>query len=81
MAQLPKVSKLEVTQLPKVAQLPKVHKLEVTYTLLASRKQSTIRIYNTTWKEFTRECKRKSVDTLKPSLESVLHFLQNSLKT
>lgn len=50
-------------------------------TILASRKESTIRIYNVTWKAFHRWCRRKSVDTLSPPIPDVLKFLQEGLSS
>lgn len=48
---------------------------EVINTILASRKDSAIRIYNVTWKAFHRWCLRKSVDAIHPSIPVVLNFL------
>lgn len=54
---------------------------KVTDTVLASQKDSTNRIYNVTWKAFYQWCRRKSVDVLHPSLNSILGFLQDGLKS
>lgn len=52
---------------------------KVASTILASRKGSTIRIYNATWKAFCRWCQRKAVESLRPTVADVLGFLQDGL--
>lgn len=53
---------------------------EVADTLLASRKSSTIQIYNSTWKVFHRWCICRRQDPLESSHEMILDFLQDSLR-
>lgn len=53
---------------------------EVISTFLASRKGSTIRIYNSTWKVFHCWCSRHHKDPLSASVETILDFLQDGLK-
>lgn len=53
--------------------------VEVTSTILSSRRDATIRIYNNTWKVIHRWCVRRLVDPLSASHKLVLDFLQDGL--
>ncbi|XP_048352202.1 uncharacterized protein LOC125432571 [Sphaerodactylus townsendi] len=50
-------------------------------TILASRKPSTKRIYDSTWKVFVRWCCRKRVTPTEPKLRDVLGFLQDGIES
>lgn len=49
---------------------------DVICMIQASRRQSTIRIYNATWASFVAWCRRASISTLSASVIHVLRFLQ-----
>ncbi|XP_048356614.1 myoD family inhibitor domain-containing protein isoform X1 [Sphaerodactylus townsendi] len=49
-------------------------------TILASRRPSTKRIYNTTWKAFVRWCWQKKVPPTEPKISDILAFLQEGLE-
>lgn len=49
-------------------------------TMLASRRQSTNRIYGYTWRVFSRWCAAHTQDPLTALVKSILEFLQDSLK-
>lgn len=49
-------------------------------TLFASRRSSTVRIYNGTWKVFYKWCHERGIDPLHSSHKDVLSFLQDGLK-
>lgn len=53
--------------------------VEVTSTILSSRRPSTVRIYNATWRIFHRWCIHRSADALSTSPRLVLDFLQEGL--
>lgn len=53
---------------------------EVIGILLASRRDSTIRIYNSTWRTFVIWCSSIQVDPLTASPELALQFLQHGLE-
>lgn len=53
---------------------------DVTATILASKRDSTVRIYNSTWKMFNRWCSCRALDPLMVSHKIVLDFLQDWLK-
>lgn len=52
----------------------------VVTTMLASRRQSTTRIYGYTWRAFSRWCVVRARDPLAASVEIILEFLQDGLK-
>lgn len=49
--------------------------------LLGSRRKSTLRIYNTTWKAVIQWCRKKCIPFLSPSLSNMLTFLQDGLSS
>lgn len=51
----------------------------VIHTIQASRRQSTTRIYNATWKAFGTWCSRLQVEPSKALVTQVLDFLQDGL--
>lgn len=52
---------------------------EVIDTLLASRKNSTTRVYNTTWQVFHSWCRQKGWEPLSVPISGILSFLQEGL--
>ena len=52
----------------------------ITDTILSSRRDSTKRIYNITWKAFVRWCHRKKRFYMRPSLIVILEFLQEGIQ-
>lgn len=52
----------------------------MTATLLVSRRDSTVRIYNSTWKVFHNWCTARHLDPLASSQETILDFLQDDLE-
>ena len=53
---------------------------EITDTILSSRRESTKRLYNITWKAFVRWCRRKKRFYMRPSLNDILEFLQENVR-
>ncbi|XP_077192431.1 uncharacterized protein LOC143836816 [Paroedura picta] len=46
-------------------------------TILASRRNSTTRIYNCAWKAFVRWCRKRAVTPSRPKISNILQFLQD----
>lgn len=64
-------------------QILRAHNLpsDVITTLQAARRDSTNRIYNSTWLSFCRWCTRRGLAAVEASVEQVLEFLQNGLNS
>lgn len=55
--------------------------MKILETLMASRRSSKSRIYNTTWKILYKWCRTRFVSVLDPTTDVILDFLQDMLQS